>query len=354
MQTPEKRQLQKALATLRALGAHPARRGFEAVVPNPKLKLLDQVREVMRLRHYSIRTEASYCDWIRRYIHFHQMRTREQLTPGEAKVEQFLSDLAVRGHVAASTQNQAFNALLFLYREVLHQPFENIQAVRANRPVRVPSVLTPEEVKRVVMAMTGTPQLVVKLLYGSGLRLLEALRLRVQDLDFEMKQLTVRDGKGAKDRFTVLAESVVVPLREHLENVRLTHEQDLRAGGGSVYLPGALDRKYPNAAREWGWQYVFPARDLSTDPRSGAVRRHHIDEATINKAIKLAVARVGIAKRVSSHTFRHSFATSALQRGADIRTIQELLGHNDVSTTMIYTHVLRQGGSGMKSPLDQL
>jgi integron integrase len=354
MQTPEKRQLQKALATLRALGANPGRRGFEAVVPNPKLKLLDQVREVMRLRHYSIRTETSYCDWIRRYIHFHKMRTREELTPGEAKVEEFLSDLAVRGHVAASTQNQAFNALLFLYREVLHQPFENIQAVRANRPIRVPSVLTPEEVKRVVLAMTGTPQLVVKLLYGSGLRLLEALRLRVQDLDFEMKQLTVRDGKGAKDRFTVLAESVIAPLREHLENVRLTHEQDLRAGGGSVYLPGALDRKYPNAAREWGWQYVFPARDLSTDPRSGAVRRHHVDEATINKAIKAAVARVGIAKRVSSHTFRHSFATSALQRGADIRTIQELLGHNDVSTTMIYTHVLRQGGSGMKSPLDQL
>jgi integron integrase len=214
--------------------------------------------------------------------------------------------------------------------------------------------LTPDEVKQVVLAMTGTPQLVVKLLYGSGLRLLEALRLRVQDLDFEMKQLTVRDGKGAKDRFTVLAESVLAPLREHLENVRLTHQHDLRAGGGSVYLPGALDRKYPNAAREWGWQYVFPARDLSTDPRSGAVRRHHVDEATINKAIKAAVARVGIAKRVSSHTFRHSFATSALQRGADIRTIQELLGHNDVSTTMIYTHVLRQGGSGMKSPLDSL
>ncbi|MCX6923982.1 MAG: integron integrase [Verrucomicrobia bacterium] len=328
--------------------------GFEAVVPNPKLKLLDQVREIMRLRHYSIRTEQSYCDWIRRYVCFHRMRLRAELSPGEAKVEQFLSDLAVNGHVAAATQNQAFNALLFLYREVLHEPFENVQAVRARHPIRVPTVLTPEEVKRVIEAMTGTPQLVAKILYGSGLRLLEGLRLRVHDLDFEMKQLTVRDGKGAKDRFTVLAEGVIPPLREHLTCVRLTHQEDLAAGYGAVYLPGALDRKYPKAAREWGWQYVFPARDLSTDPRSGVTRRHHLDEATINKAIKAAVARLGIAKRASSHTLRHSFATHALQRGADIRTIQELLGHNDVSTTMIYTHVLRQGGSGMKSPLDCL
>jgi integron integrase len=282
------------------------------------------------------------------------MRSREELTPGEAKIEEFLSDLAVRGQVAASTQNQAFNALLFLYREVLHQPFENIQAVRANRPVRVPTVLTPEEVKRVLLAMSGTPQLVVKLLYGSGLRLLEGLRLRVQDLDFEMRQLTVRDGKGAKDRYTVLADGIIPALREHLEKVRLTHQEDLRAGHGSVYLPGALDRKYPAAAREWGWQYVFPAQGFSIDPRSGAVRRHHVDEATINKAIKQAVGRTGIVKRVSSHTFCHSFATAALQRGADIRTIQELLGHEDVSTTMIYTHVLRQGGSGVKSPLDCL
>jgi integron integrase len=331
-----------------------AGRGFEAVVPNPKLKLLDQVREVLRLRHYSLRTEQSYCDWVRRYVRFHQMKRREELTPGTAKVEEFLSDLAVKGNVAASTQNQAFNALLFLYREVLHQPFEGIHAVRANRPVRVPTVLTPDEAKRVISAMAGTPQLVAKLLYGSGLRLMEALRLRVHDLDFEMKQLTVRDGKGAKDRYTVLPESLIPPLREHLEGVRLTHEEDLRRNGGAVYLPGALDRKYPNAAREWGWQYVFPARDLSTDPRSGIVRRHHLDEATINKAIKAATARVGIVKRVSSHTFRHSFATALLQRGSDIRTIQELLGHNDVSTTMIYTHVLRQGGTGTKSPLDCL
>ena len=326
----------------------------ELIVPNPKLKLLDQVREVMRLKHYSIRTERCYCDWIRRYVKYHGMRGREDLQGAESKIEQFLSDLAVNGHVTASTQNQAFNALLFLYREILHQTLDNIQAVRADRPVRVPTVLTPEEVKRVIEAMSGTPQLVVKLLYGSGLRLMEGLRLRVKDVDFEMKQITVRDGKGAKDRYTVLAQGVIPALREHLAGVRLTHEEDLRAGGGAVYLPGALDRKYPSAAREWGWQYVFPARDLSRDPRSGVVRRHHVDEATINKAIKAAVARAGIAKQASSHTFRHSFATHALQRGADIRTIQELLGHNDVSTTMIYTHVLRQGGAGMKSPLDCL
>jgi integron integrase len=348
MQDDQSSQLEKALQK------QAGRVGFEAVVPNPKLKLLDQVREVLRLRHYSIRTEQSYCDWIRRYIRFHRMKTREELLPGTAKVEAFLSDLAIHGQVAAATQDQAFNALLFLYREVLHEPFEQVKAVRAKRPVRVPTVLTAEEVKRVIQAMTGTPQLVAKLLYGSGLRLMEALRLRVKDLDFEMKQLTVRDGKGAKDRYTVLAEGVIPALREHLAVVRLTHEEDLRAGYGAVYLPGALDRKYPNAAREWGWQYVFPARDLSRDPRSGVTRRHHLDEATINKAIKAAVTRVGIAKQASSHTFRHSFATHALQRGADIRTIQELLGHNDVSTTMIYTHVLRQGGSGMKSPLDCL
>ena len=328
--------------------------GNELVIPNPKHKLMDQVREVLRVKHYSIRTERCYCDWIRRYIKYHRMRSREELFPGGSKTEEFLSDLAVNGQVAASTQNQAFNALLFLYGQVLHQPLENIQAVRADRPVRLPTVLTPEEVKTVIAAMSGVPQLVVKLLYGSGLRLMEALRLRVQDLDFGMKQLLVRDGKGAKDRYTVLAEGVIESLREHLQRVQITHQEDLAAGHGAVFLPGALERKYLCAAREWRWQYVFPARDLSRDPRSGQIRRHHLDEATINKAIKVAVARLGLNKRVSSHTFRHSFATAALQRGTDIRTIQELLGHNDVSTTMIYTHVIRQGGSGMKSPLDCL
>src|SRR5436190_13107273 len=216
----------------------------ELIVPNPKLKLLDQVREVMRLRHYSIRTEQCYCDWIRRFIKFHHMRSRDELLEGGGKVESFLSDLAVNGHVSASTQNQAFNALLFLYRDILRQPFENVQAVRADRPVRVPIVLTIEEARQVITAMAGVPQIVVKLLYGSGLRLLEALRLRVQEVDFGMKQITVRDGKGAKDRYTVLAEAVIAPLREHLEHVRLQHEVDLRSGQGSVYLPGGLERKY--------------------------------------------------------------------------------------------------------------
>ena len=326
----------------------------DLITPNPKLHLLDQVREIMRLKHYSIRTETSYCDWIRRYVKFHKMRSRADLQPAEEKMELFLSDLAGPGHVAASTQNQAFSALLFLYREVLHHELGRVNALRADRPVRVPVVLTVEEVRQVIGGMSGTPQLVAKLLYGSGLRLMEALRLRVQDLDFGMKQLTVRDGKGSKDRYTVLPESAIPPLREHLERVSQIHQADLAVGGGSVYLPGALERKYPHAAREWRWQYVFPARDLSTDPRSGLVRRHHLDETTLHRAIKAAVARARIAKNVGSHTFRHSFATHALQRGADIRTIQELLGHNDVSTTMIYTHVLRQGGSGMKSPLDCL
>jgi integron integrase len=352
MQSTENRQVLRAVGRPSAAGQRPVR--MQRIVPNPALKLMDQVREVMRLKHYSIRTERCYCDWIRRYIKFHGMQSRGELAQGEEKMERFLSDLAVRGNVAASTQNQAFNALLFLYREVLGQELGSVQALRAERPERVPTVLTSEEARRVILAMGGTAQLVVKLLYGSGLRMLEALRLRVKDVDFEMKQLTVRDGKGAKDRFTVLPESVMPPLREHLERTRLMHEEDLKRGAGAVYLPGALERKYPGAAREWIWQYVFPARDLSRDPRSEEVRRHHVDEANIQRAIKTAVMRVGISKRVTSHTFRHSFATHLLQRGSDIRTIQELLGHNDVSTTMIYTHVLRMNGSGTKSPLDCL
>jgi len=332
----------------------PIRRTPDLITPNPKLKLLDQVREVMRLKHYSFRTERAYTDWIRRFVKFHAMKCREDMHPAREKMELFLSDLAVNGQVAAATQNQAFNALLFLYREVLHTPLEGVQAVRAQRPVTVPTVLTPEEVKKVMSAMSGQPLLVVKLIYGSGLRLMEALRLRVKDVDFEMNQVTVHDGKGAKDRFTVLPESLKPALREHLEGVRLTHAEDLREGFGAVHLPGALERKWPGAAREWGWQYVFPARGRSLDPRTGVARRHHLDEATVNKAIKATLVRAGIVKNVSSHTFRHSFATHLLQRGSDIRTIQELLGHNDVSTTMIYTHVLNRGGRGVQSPLDAI
>ncbi|HRY49495.1 MAG TPA: integron integrase [Candidatus Paceibacterota bacterium] len=326
----------------------------ETIIPNPKAKILDQVREVMRYKHYSLRTERSYCDWIRRYIHFHQMKTRVELDNGSPKVESFLSHLSVKGNVAVSTQNQAFNALLFLYREVLHQSLDKVQAVRSSRLPRIPVVLGIEEVKRIIGVMNDTPQIAVKLLYGSGLRLMECLRMRVKDLDFDMRQITVRDGKGCKDRYTVMAANLVSPLREHLNSVKILHENDLANGYGCVFLPGALERKYPNAAKEWGWQYVFPARSISVDPRSGVQRRHHLDEATINKAIKIAATKAGINKRVSSHTFRHSFATHLLQRGTDIRTIQALLGHEDVSTTMIYTHVLKLGGQGVPSPLDDL
>src|SRR5690349_15707276 len=266
MQKGQESQLAKAMATADGMAG-----GSEIVVPNPKLQLMDQMREVLRVKHYALRTEQSYWDWVRGYIRFHGMRAREELFPGGEKVEEFLSDRAVNGRVSVSTQNQAFNALLFLYGQVLHQPLENVNAVRADRPVGVPTVLTAEEVRQVLQAMSGTPQLVVKLLYGSGLRLLEALRLRVQDLDFQMEQLTVRDGKGSKDRYTVLPDAVMPALQEHLQMVRIIHNNDLKQGLGSVYLPGALDRKYPAAAREWRWQYVFPAGGLSVDPRSGQV-----------------------------------------------------------------------------------
>jgi len=282
------------------------------------------------------------------------MRSRDDLADGKEKVEGFLTDLAVRGQVSASTQNQALQALLFLYERVLEQRLEGVDALRADRKVRVPEVLTPEEARRVIALMNGVPQLVVKVLYGSGARLLESLRLRIKDLDFKMLSVTVRSGKGDKDRVAPLAVSLAGPLQEHLTAVRVKFDEDRRAGLAGVWLPFALERKYPNAAIEWPWQWVFPSRSISTDPRSGVQRRHHLDPATVDKAIKAAVRKARIAKRVSSHTFRHSFATHLLQRGQDIRTIQELLGHADVSTTMIYTHVLKQGGLGVRSPLDQV
>ena len=321
----------------------------------PEPRLLQQVRNVMRLGHYSIHTERSYVDWIKRYINFHHMRSREDLVNGESKIEAFCTDLAVNGKVAPSTQNQAFNALVFLYRQVLNLPLdEKINAVRAERKVNLPVVMAREEVARIIPLLQGEPQLIVKLLYGSGLRIMEALRLRIKDVDMPMKQLTVRSGKGDKDRFTTLAGSIVPLLENQMQKVRVLHHQDLAQGHGEVYLPYALERKYPNAARDFGWQYFFPSRDLSTDPLSGQVRRHHVDPSVVNKAIKVAVRRAGLTKVVSAHSFRHSFATHLLQRGTDIRTIQELLGHNDVATTMIYTHVLKQGGQGVPSPLDEL
>jgi integron integrase len=323
--------------------------------PVPAPRLLEQVRAVMRLHHYSLHTERAYVDWIRRYVRFHRMQRREDLAGGEAKIEAFLTDLAVNGRVAPATQNQAMNALVFLYKRVLQVPLdEAIAAVRADRKPNVPVVLTREEVARMLPLVEGVAHLVVKLLYGSGLRIMEALRLRVKDVDLGMKQITVRDGKGAKDRVTTFAESLKPLLENHLQKVKVVHERDLAAGCGAVYLPYALERKYPNANRDWGWQWVFPARDLSTDPRTGVVRRHHVDPGVVNKAIKAAARRAGLTKAVSAHTFRHSFATHLLQRGTDIRTIQALLGHKDVSTTMIYTHILQQGGQGVRSPLDDL
>jgi len=310
---------------------------------------------VMRLRHYSLHTERAYLDWIKRYIRFHQMQRREDLAGGEAKIEAFLTDLAVQGKVAPATQNQAMNALVFLYKQVLEAPLDQvIEAVRAERKSHVPVVLTREEVAKIIPLIEGVSHLVVKLLYGSGLRIMEGLRVRVKDVDFAMKQITVRSGKGDKDRVTTFAGSVIPLLENHLRKVKVYHEQDLAQGHGAVYLPYALERKYPQANREWGWQYVFPAREVSTDPRTGVVRRHHVEPGVVNKAIKVAVRRAGLAKVISAHTFRHSFATHLLQRGTDIRTIQALLGHQDVSTTMIYTHILQQGGQGVPSPLDDL
>lgn len=318
-------------------------------------RLLDEVRDVMRIHHYSIHTERAYCDWIRRYVRFHRMASREDLKDGEAKIQAFLTHLAVEGRVAPSTQNQAMNALVFLYKKVLKVPLDGaIDAVRAPRKVNIPVVMTREEISRIIPLLSGTPQLVVKLLYGSGLRIMEALRLRVQDIDFKMKSITVRSGKGAKDRVTTFPVSIGPLLENHLVRVRAIHDADLARGFGEVYLPHALARKFPTAPKEWGWQYVFPSGSLSTDPLSGVVRRHHIDPSVVNKAIKTAARQAGITKRITSHTFRHSFATHLLQRGTDIRTIQSLLGHNDVSTTMVYTHVLQQGGHGVISPLDDL
>ena len=318
-------------------------------------RLLDEMRDVMRRRHYSMHTERAYRDWVRRYVRFHNMLSRDDLRHGEEKIEAFLTYLAGDRQVAASTQNQAMNALVFLYKHVLEQPLNaEINAARARKRPRIPVALTRDETARVIALISGVHQLVVKLLYGSGLRIAECVRLRVQDVDLEMKALTVRSGKGDKDRITTFPEMLVQPLKEHLVRVKVVHGKDLAEGYGQVYLSNALARKYPYADKDWRWQYVFPAGHRSTDPRSGQTRRHHLDPSPINKAIARAIRQTGIDKRVSAHTFRHSFATHLLQRGTDIRTIQALLGHAHVSTAMIYTHVLQQGGHGVTSPLDDL
>ena len=315
-------------------------------------KLLDRMRAEIRLRHYSLRTEEAYVDWARRYILFHHKRHPQEMGAGE--VAAFLSYLASERGVSASTQNQAKSALLFLYREVLgiELPWlDEVIAAKVSR--RLPVVLTPTEVRRLLEATSGTLGLVISLLYGTGMRLLEGLRLRVKDVEFERREIIVREGKGNKDRVTVLPENLILPLKAHLEKVKALHEKDLAAGFWEVYLPDALAVKYPNAAKTFGWQYVFPSAARSVDPRSGKERRHHLYETSVQRAVRDAARKANIIKPVTPHVLRHSFATHLLQAGYDIRTVQELLGHKDVQTTMIYTHVLNKGGRGVVSPLDR-
>ena len=318
-------------------------------VRNPKL--LDRVRDVLRRKHYSFRTEQAYTDWIRRFILFHGKRHPKEMA--EAEVGEFLTHLARDGKVSASTQNQALSALLFLYKEVLQQEIGWLQGVeRAKKPARLPVVLTHAEVDKILQHLHGTHRLMAELLYGSGLRLMECVRLRVKDIDFAYAHILVRDGKGGKDRVTMLPIHCAPRLQRHLQKIKALHEEDLEAGFGSVYLPNALERKYPKAPWEWPWQYVFPSSRLSVDPRSGRRRRHHIEESSLQLAVKRAVRAAGLTKPATCHTLRHSFATHLLENGSDIRTVQELLGHKDVSTTMIYTHVLNRPGVTAKSPLD--
>lgn len=314
--------------------------------------LLDEARTVARLRHLSYRTEESYIGVIQRYIAFFPGRHPREL--GAEGIRTFLAHLAIDERVAASTQNVAFHALLFLYGEVLGMQLGEIGEIeRAKGPKKVPVVFTRNEVQRVIAQLTGHHSLMARLLYGSGLRLMECVRLRVKDVDFGYKELVVTDGKGAKDRRTILPTSLIEPLQQQLAHVSDLHKADLAAGFGAVYLPYALDRKYPNAATALKWQYLFPSSRRAIDPRSGVERRHHVDESGLQRAVKAAIERAGVAKRASCHTLRHSFATHLLEDGYDIRTVQELLGHADVSTTMIYTHVLNRGGLGVRSPLDE-
>jgi integron integrase len=321
--------------------------------PPPPLRLLDRVRAALRIRHASLRTEKAYVGWIRRYILFHGKRHPADM--GADEITRFLSALAVQRNVAASTQNQALSALLFLYREVLEQELPWLDdIVRAKTPERIPVVLTRDEVQAVLDALDGPPRLVALLLYGAGLRLLEALRLRVKDVDFGRNQIMVRSGKDGKDRVTMLPAAVRRDLPKRLEVVRDQHEADIRAWAGWVELPGALARKYPRAGREWIWQWVFPATRLYLHRETGQRRRHHLHESALQRAVREAVRSTGIPKRATCHTFRHSFATHLLEGGADIRTVQELLGHRDVATTMIYTHVLNRGPAGVLSPADRL
>ena len=346
----------------------PAKAAF--VIANPKSRLLDQLREVLRVKHYSLRTEEAYGQWVRRYLMF--CRDHRHLTPtlspsdaergkqwrhprdlGAADVVAFLNHLANVENVAAGTQNQALNAISFLYTQVLGLELGDLsEFLRASKRRRVPVVLSKDETQRLLASLEGTYQLMARVLYGTGLRLLELLRLRVQDVDFDRNQIVVRGGKGDKDRVTVLPESLRTAIMEHLKRVKLFWEADVREGFGEVYLPEGLARKYPGAAREWGWQWVFPSRSRSRDPRSGKMRRHHVQETGLQRAVKAGLRLGGITKQASCHTLRHSFATHLLENGYDIRTVQDLLGHKDVATTQIYTHVMNRPGLGVRSPLD--
>ena len=317
------------------------------------MKLLDQVSHVIRKKHYSIRTEQAYLQWIKRFILFHNKRHPKDM--GEKEISQYISHLATDRKVASSTQNQALNAIVFLYKQVLKIELGDFGHMeRAKKPEKLPTVMSKKEVGQVLAEISGTHRLMAKLLYGCGLRLMECVRLRVKDVDFDQNQVIVRDGKGMKDRSTLLPEQLKPLLSDQLERVKILHEKDLKNGYGEVYLPFALERKYPHASRELAWQYVFPSEKISKDPRSGKMRRHHVSESGLQKAVRYAARKADLFKPVSPHTFRHSFATHLLEAGYDIRTVQELLGHKDVSTTMIYTHVINKGGMGVQSPLDTL
>jgi len=317
------------------------------------VRLMDQVREVMRYHHYSHRTEETYVRWIKGFIYFHNKRHPKDM--GKAEIEAYLSHLAVNRHVAISTQNQAFNALLFLYKQVLALPFaDNIDAVRSKKPIRLPVVLSMEETGKLLSLMKGETRLMARIMYGGGLRLQELLRLRVQDIDFANGYLTIRAGKGDKDRTTLLPVSVRDELRTHLQAVRKIFEQDLKDGNANVWLPGALAKKYPKAPQSWEWQYVFPSKSLSRDPGTGEIRRHHVNQSNLQKAVRRAKEKADINKRVTTHTLRHSFATHLLESGTNIRVVQKLLGHADVKTTEIYTHVLQRNLGAVQSPLDAL
>lgn len=321
------------------------------MVKSPK-KLLDQVRDRIRLKHYSIRTGRSYTSWIKRFILFHNKKHPKDM--GVAEIEEFLTHLAVRRKVAQSTQNQALNAIIFLYREILGIELkEPINAIRAKKPLRLPVVLTKAEVSKLINTLSGTQKIIGMLLYGAGLRLMECIRLRVKDIDFKRNQIVVRQVKGDKDRITLLPQGVKEDLQLHLDRVQLLHNDDLARGYGKVFMPHALERKFKNEGRQWIWQYVFPSKSISKDPRTGIKRRPHIHASSFQRALKRAVRLTRIPKAVTSHAFRHSFATHLLEDGYDIRTVQELLGHKDVNTTMIYTHVMQKGAMAVKSPLDR-